>query len=327
MRNQEVTQMKKENGTSVSRLMTCRNDDGRQRPWAKSAWALFWTLAGIVSTALVAVAQPLPVGEIVFVSDMGGDSDVYVISAIGGAPRLLIGGPDQDAWPSLSPDRKRIAFTRSAVQSPGSLQGDVHIYDRATGSVVVVTSDGDAHKTAWSPDGGRLAFDAYLGGLQIVDIVTGSRETLVADTFADRPSWVPDGSRIAYCLTDHSVPGAVTSDGLFVVDTATHASTMVLDFGFSPAVSPDGTRIAFSYDLDGDSDIFIVNVDGSGLVNLTADSPANEWGPTWAPNGRQIAFVTDRDGDSEIYRMDADGSNPVNLTNLPNSDETQPNWG
>ena len=70
----------------------------------------------------------------------------------------------------------------------------------------------------------------------------------------------------------------------------------------------------------------IVNLDGSGLVNLTSDSRANEWSPTWSPNGRQIAFVTDRDGNYEIYRMDADGANPVNLTNLPESDESQPHW-
>ena len=290
-------------------------------------WALcFGALLCIIAAGLVFAAAPLPVGEIVFVSDVGGNYDIYTIDAGGGTSYLLIGGLESDRWPCLSHDRKQIAFTRRTTAPSEEWKGDIHVYDRASGTVTVLTSDGDAHKPVWSPDRTQIAFDAFTGGLQVIDVMTGERETVVANRFADRPSWLPDGLRIAYCISNHSVPGTVTSDGIFIVDVATHASTMVVDFGFSPVVSPDGERIAFSSDLEGNSDIFVVSIEGSGLVNLTSDSVANEWSPMWSPNGRHIAFVTDRDGNYEIYRMDADGANPVNLTNLPESDESEPDW-
>lgn len=295
------------------------------QPWPKRAALTLGTLMYVIVTALVVVAQPLPVGEIVFVSDLGGDSDIYLVNAGGGAPQVLIDSPEYDVFPCLSPDRSRIAYTQSITQPPLVISGNVRLYSRSGGFSARLTRDGDAQAVAWSPDGTWLAIDGHFG-LGIINVSNGSRETLVPHIFADRPSWTPDGLRIVYHLSNHSVSGTVTSDGLFVVDLATRSSVKVLDFGFNPAVSPDGTRIAFGHSQNGNSDIYLVNIDGTGLVNVTADSLAAEWGPTWSPNGGFIAFVTDRDGNYEIYRMDADGANPVNLTNLPDSAESQPDW-
>jgi TolB protein len=81
-----------------------------------------------------------------------------------------------------------------------------------------------------------------------------------------------------------------------------HAST--------PAISPDGTKVAFSLRTPrGDTDIFISNLDGSQRRNIT-NNPAIDYSPTWSPSGQQIAFVSDRyGGASQIYICDADGSN------------------
>ena len=79
------------------------------------------------------------------------------------------------------------------------------------------------------------------------------------------------------------------------------------------AWSPDGTRIAFASNRDGDDEIHVMNGDGSGVLQLTFD-PGSDIQPTWSPDGTRIAFVSDRDGDAEIFVMNADGANPVNLT-------------
>jgi Tol biopolymer transport system component len=89
-----------------------------------------------------------------------------------------------------------------------------------------------------------------------------------------------------------------------------------------PAISPDGTRVLFeSTRADGRGDIFVINVDGSGLANLTqAYSQAVDERPNWSPDGSRILFVSDRSGSPDIHVMNADGSNPVNLTNHPGTD-------
>ncbi|MCY4473859.1 MAG: hypothetical protein OXC83_00275, partial [Chloroflexi bacterium] len=82
---------------------------------------------------------------------------------------------------------------------------------------------------------------------------------------------------------------------------------------WGPAWSPDGRRIAFVSDRDGDDDIYVMNADGSGVVRLT-DNDADDFSPAWSPDGGRIAFVSDRDGNEDIYVMNADGSGVVRLT-------------
>jgi Tol biopolymer transport system component len=82
---------------------------------------------------------------------------------------------------------------------------------------------------------------------------------------------------------------------------------------FDPAWSPDGTKIAFASDRDGNPEIYVMNADGSDATRLTND-PGHDWNPAWAPDGSRIAFESDRDGAVAVYTMELDGSNPVRLT-------------
>jgi len=87
----------------------------------------------------------------------------------------------------------------------------------------------------------------------------------------------------------------------------------------SPAWSPDGTRIAFYSERDGNAEIYVMNADGSGRTRLTTTS-ADEGYPSWSPDGRTITFDSDRDGNFEIYAMNADGTGVRRLTNHPARD-------
>jgi TolB protein len=58
-----------------------------------------------------------------------------------------------------------------------------------------------------------------------------------------------------------------------------------------PAWSPDGRRIAFASERDGNAEIYVVNADGTGQRNLTRD-PGYEGDPAWSPDGRKIAFTS-----------------------------------
>ena len=82
-----------------------------------------------------------------------------------------------------------------------------------------------------------------------------------------------------------------------------------------PVWSPDGQRIAFASDRDGNLEIYVMGQDGSNVVRLTntATNVADQF-PSWSPDGTKIAFVSNRDGDSEIFVMNSDGSNITQLT-------------
>ena len=81
-----------------------------------------------------------------------------------------------------------------------------------------------------------------------------------------------------------------------------------------PAVGPG--RIAFVSDRDGDEEIYVMNADGSGVVQLT-DNESDDRDPAWSADGNRIAFASDRDNEVEIYDiyvMNADGSGVEQLT-------------
>ena len=82
-------------------------------------------------------------------------------------------------------------------------------------------------------------------------------------------------------------------------------------FGFKstfPAWSPDGRRIAFESDIGINSEIYMMNADGSDIVGLT-DS-AGSASPAWSPDGRRIAFLSDVDGN---------GNTDIHVITLPPS--------
>ncbi|MDP9188069.1 MAG: hypothetical protein M3O25_02330 [Actinomycetota bacterium] len=111
--------------------------------------------------------------------------------------------------------------------------------------------------------------------------------------------------------------------------------------GVSPALAAfpgHNGKIAFDSDRHGgDSDIWTINPDGSGLANLTAGSEAQDEIPNWRADGRKIVFQSDRETafnptppgfpgpDYELFAMNADGSKPTQLT-FNELDDEDPAW-
>ena len=132
----------------------------------------------------------------------------------------------------------------------------------------------------------------------------------------------------------------------------------------APAKAP--WRIALTTDREGDSDIYAMNADGTGVRKLTRTPGYDGAGPfsadgrkllyyrnqggvwvmnangtgkrdltpnggfnapgSWAPEGRRILFTSNRDGNNEVYVMNADGSGQRNLVTAPSSQEFAASW-
>jgi Tol biopolymer transport system component len=176
-----------------------------------------------------------------------------------------------------------------------------------TGLTRLTRTPGPDFDATWSPNGARIAFRSERNGDPEIWLMKadGSGQRRLARGLS--PAWSPDGSMIAYGNPDGlSVMNADGSGQHRVPHTAG---------GEYPSWSPDGRRIAFNSNLSGDHVMYIVDVDGSRVVDL---SRAGEgWQVDWSPNGRSILFTSHRDNPenyTDIYVMRPDGSGVKRLT-------------
>jgi WD40-like Beta Propeller Repeat len=115
----------------------------------------------------------------------------------------------------------------------------------------------------------------------------------------------------------------VNQDEVYVV-APDGSGRIAIAGGLDPVWSPDGTKIAFI--LGGD--IFVMNADGSGQVNLTPGGVGADGGQSWSADGGQIVFWSTRSAAGQkLYKMDAaDGSDVTQVTTDGFSFDRDPAW-
>ncbi len=83
-------------------------------------------------------------------------------------------------------------------------------------------------------------------------------------------------------------------------------------------------RIVYVSEVDGNSEIYTVNSDGTDVNQLTSED-ADDLSPKWSLDGEKIVFVSTRDGNAEIYTMRSDGTEITRISHDP-ADDLDPAW-
>ena len=236
--------------------------------------------------------------RIAFTSSRDGNPEIYVMAADGSDVARLTDNPASDSAPAWSSDGHSIAFVSTR-------DGNQEIYVMAThGSDITRLTDNPSPDSApaFSPDGQRIAFQrepppSPFPGRPVEEIFTmapdGSDVTRLTNNTADaNPNFSPDGQRIAFSrnLFRHHKIHTMAADGSDQNAITNNIEGPCRDFvdDFDPAFSPDGERIAFASNRQGNEcfsrnfEIYTVAPDGSGVVRLT-DNAASDLDPDWQP--------------------------------------------
>ena len=90
------------------------------------------------------------------------------------------------------------------------------------------------------------------------------------------------------------------------------------------AKAPETAKIVFASNRNGNLDIYLMNPDGSDVIQLT-EHLSGDYDPVFSPTGEHILFVSHRDGIRDLYLMDTNGRN-VKRVFTRAADRSQPAW-
>lgn len=236
-----------------------------------------------------------------------------------------------EAAPAFSPDGTRLAFS---LREAGR-KTPYHIVVRtlATGAAAQLTS-GPASDLgpAWSPDGAHIAFlrADEDGAHYMVLAADGGEPQQVAEFPVPNPEpgpqptvcWTRDGQSLYIVQWAPAQPPSIAA--VAVAGGAVRRVTKPPAGSHgdsSPAISPDGTTLAFvrhasdQADHDGDddsgkgSDIFVADLSGNNLRRLTFDNAAIR-GIAWSADGRELIYSASRGAGEKLWRIEASGGSP-----------------
>lgn len=220
----------------------------------------------------------------------------------------------------LSPDGSTVVL---------DLVGRIWTLPVSGGAATAITDPfGDARQPQWSPDGRRIAFQAYWAGdydVWVVDSDGSNLEQLTSGPFDDRePAWAPDGRTVVFS-SDRS-----GSYDIWQVEVATGAITRRTDAPgneYTASVAPDGRTLAWISDGDGAGVWTGSSSDDARRVVELGGSDG--YSPSWSADGERIAYVRIGNGESALHVTTASGSGSLGTT-LSTVDEDvfpfRPTW-
>ena len=270
-------------------------------------------------SALLVIPESSLAGTIAYPVFNGTSYDIYFGQADGSGSQFFQANASQ---PAFSSDGSRIAFHSWSPERRGLMTMDVS----GANQLLVSTFIEDQLPT-WSNDGGAIIFLSRRSGdrrselLRVNSSIDRGESVLVGE--GEYPTIGLDGQLVFKGWGNTGIGLRTASAALSNIESLTD-----LNEDTAPAISPDGETIAFMSRRDGNWEIYIVNVDGSGLQRLT-DDPADDGLPTWSPDGNVVAFVSNRGGTWAVWAMTSVGNDQQKLFDMEGSPDgfvgTDPN--
>jgi len=251
--------------------------------------------------------------QIVFVSNISGRNNLWLVAAESGWPTQLTVSDQRQTSPAWSPDGKWIAYQSDY---DGDEQWDISIVSPKTGQVVNLTNTREIAEMGptWSPDSRYLAYTvkpktSSAVEIDVYDMVMRKVQHITSETPKDkrnsRPLWSKDGKWIVY--TQSQAKG--TDSNVLIAEAATGKSTVLTPHEgehlyTADDISPDGKKVLITSNADnGYQNVGWVDIPSKKINWLTKD----KWeiqGGGFSPDSKHVTWTANVDGNTDIYVHD-----------------------
>lgn len=267
------------------------NSDGNPEIWIMNADGSF--PIQLTTTGCEAGPRWSPDGtKITFTSCRDTNQEIYVMNADGSGQNRLTNDAAQDRFSHWSADGTKIIFQSDRNNAPDAFDIYTINVDGTGLSLLIGTSRRD-QSPAWAPDNSKIVFvdstdccDHRLKTMNTDGTSPAFLSPSLGSLNSTAPEWSPDSQTIAFSGV---IPG-LTNVQVYTIkaDGTSAAETLLtppasLTTNDDPAYSPDGTKISFHSNRDGNFEIYVMNADGSSPANLTNSPSSVETSPDWQP--------------------------------------------
>jgi len=248
--------------------------------------------------------------SIVFVANITGRNNLWVVPAAGGWPTQLTVSDQRQSNPAWSPDGKWIAYQSDY---DGDEQWDIFFVSPKTGQVVNVTKTREIAEESptWSPDGRYLAYlvkpkTSSSPEIDVFDTVLRDVKHITSGTPPEKlnsnPIWSKDGKRIVY--TQDEAKG--TNSNIFVADVATQKSTLLTphegeSLHSANDISPDNSKVLLTSNAaNGYQNVGLLDVASKKIAWLSKE----KWeiaARHFSPDGKSVTWEANVDGNTELH--------------------------
>jgi Tol biopolymer transport system component len=276
--------------------------------------------AVIVLSAAAAGAIGAYTGRIVFTTDRDVKTEIYTVNPDGTGLTRLTNNKADDEQPALSPDGSRVAFCSNRdgnydIYLMGADGKNVRRLTKtaypesdpsfsADGKWVIYTSQAEGGRDVWRINLETLASEKLIGGEgdQFLGREAADHTLVYVENLGDDEVMIREPEKAPRKLAP-----------------SPNLDTM-------PAFCPDGTRVYFVSNREGDYDTYVVNRDGTGLKPCIS-LPSLEGRPAPSPDGLYLCVPSNADGDLDLYVYSMAGEKLGQLTANDGYSDYEPFWG